>query len=39
MGHLTDAEPMPAMPFIGWLGLVIERYEPDHASTRDPFGP
>ena len=24
-------------PFIGWLGLVVERYEPDDAATRVPF--
>ncbi len=31
------AELMPTTPFIGWLGLVIERYEPDHTATRIPF--
>jgi uncharacterized protein (TIGR00369 family) len=28
---------MPETPFIGWLGLVIERYEPDDAAIRIPF--
>ncbi len=47
VGDLTDEEQrrrreaiaqlMPTTPFIGWLGLVVERYEPDHASTRIPF--
>ncbi len=24
-------------PFLSWLGLVVERYEPDHLATRLPF--
>lgn len=32
---------MPAMfaktPFLSWLGLVVERYEPDDVATRLPF--
>ncbi len=24
-------------PFVGWLGLVVERYEPDDVATRLPF--
>ena len=31
------AELMPKTPFIGWLGLVFERYEPDDVATRLPF--
>lgn len=44
---LTDEEQrarraaMPAMfartPFLSWLGLVVERYEPDDVATRLPF--
>lgn len=30
---------MPATPFIGWLGLVFERYEPDDVESRVPFRP
>ena len=28
---------MPRTPFIGWLGLVFERYEPDDVESRVPF--
>jgi hypothetical protein len=32
---------MPAIfaktPFLSWLGLVVERYEPDEVATRLPF--
>ena len=28
---------MPKTPFIGWLGMVFERYEPDDVATRLPF--
>lgn len=32
---------MPAVfaktPFLSWLGLVVERYEPDDVATRLPF--
>lgn len=28
---------MPKTPFIGWLGLVFERYDPDHVVARVPF--
>jgi uncharacterized protein (TIGR00369 family) len=31
------AEIMPKTPFIGWLGLVFETYEPDHVVLRLPF--
>ena len=31
------ADLMPRTPFIGWLGLVFERYEPDDVATRLPF--
>ena len=31
------AELMPKTPFIGWLGLQFERYEPDEATIRLPF--
>lgn len=30
-------EAMPKTPFIGWLGLVFERYEPDDVVLRLPF--
>jgi uncharacterized protein (TIGR00369 family) len=30
-------ELMPTTPFIGWLGLVFERYEPDDVTVRLPF--
>ncbi len=45
--HLTEAEQqhrraaMPGIfaetPFLAWLGLQIERYEPDDVATRLPF--
>ena len=28
---------MPTTPFLAGLGIVIERYEPDHATIRLPF--
>jgi uncharacterized protein (TIGR00369 family) len=31
------AELMPTTPFIGWLGMVFERYEPDDVTVRLPF--
>jgi uncharacterized protein (TIGR00369 family) len=31
------AEIFPKTPFIGWLGLVFETYEPDHVVMRLPF--
>jgi uncharacterized protein (TIGR00369 family) len=31
------AELMPTTPFMGWLGLVFERYEPDDVTLRLPF--
>jgi uncharacterized protein (TIGR00369 family) len=31
------AELMPKTPFIGWLGLVFDRYEPDDVTLRLPF--
>jgi uncharacterized protein (TIGR00369 family) len=46
-GHLSEAEQLerraaiPAIfaktPFLAWLGLKVERYEPDNVSTRLPF--
>jgi uncharacterized protein (TIGR00369 family) len=46
-GLLSEAEQlerraaMPAIfaktPFLSWLGLVVERYEPDDVATRLPF--
>ncbi len=46
-GGLTEAEQrkrrtaIPAVfaktPFLSWLGLVVERYEPDDVATRLPF--
>lgn len=31
------AELMPGTPFMSWLGLVFERYEPDDVTLRLPF--
>jgi uncharacterized protein (TIGR00369 family) len=31
------AELMPSTPFMGWLGIVFERYEPDATTVRLPF--
>ena len=31
------AKLMPTTPFIGWLGLVFDRYEPDDVTLRLPF--
>lgn len=28
---------MPATPFLGWLGIVFDRYEPDDVVVRLPF--
>jgi acyl-coenzyme A thioesterase PaaI-like protein len=28
---------MPKTPFMGWLGIVFERYEPDDVVTRLPL--
>ena len=28
---------MPKTPFIGWLGIVFDRYEPDDVTLRLPF--
>jgi uncharacterized protein (TIGR00369 family) len=28
---------MPKTPFIGWMGLVFERFEPDDVTMRLPF--
>jgi uncharacterized protein (TIGR00369 family) len=46
-GHLTEAEQqhrraaMPGIfaetPFLAWLGLRVERYEPEDVATRLPF--
>jgi uncharacterized protein (TIGR00369 family) len=33
------AELMPTTPFLGGLGIVFERYEPDEATIRLPFRP
>ena len=30
-------EVMPAAPFMRWMGLVFDRYEPDHVTVRLPF--
>src|SRR5690606_5725007 len=30
---------VPDNPFLGWLGLVFERYEPDDVRLRLPFRP
>ena len=47
VSRLTDAEQqqrrsaMPALfgqtPYLAWLGLEVERYEPDDVTTRLPF--
>ncbi len=31
------ADLMPTTPYIGWLGLVFDRYEPDDVLVRLPF--
>lgn len=31
------AELMPRTPFMGWLGIVFERYDPDDVALRLPF--
>lgn len=31
------ADLMPTTPFMGWMGLVFERYEPDEVTLRLPF--
>lgn len=31
------ADLMPTTPFLGWLGVVIDRYEPDDVVVRLPF--
>ena len=33
------ADLMPSTPFMGWLGLRFDRYEPDDVSVRIPFRP
>lgn len=30
---------MPTTPFLGWLGIVFDRYEPDDVVLRLPFRP
>lgn len=35
--RLAVKEAMPKAPFIAWLGLVFERYEPDDVLLRLPF--
>ena len=35
--RLAIRDLMPTTPFIGGLGLVIERYEPDDITVRIPF--
>ena len=35
--RLAIRDLMPTTPFIGWLGLVFERYEPDAVAARLPF--
>src|SRR5687768_16113660 len=31
------ADLMPTTPFISWVGMVIDRYEPDDVTLRVPF--
>ena len=31
------AEFMPKTPFLGWLGITFDRYEPDDVTLRLPF--
>ena len=31
------AEMMPKTPFIGWLGIMFDRYDPDDVVLRLPF--
>ncbi len=33
------SELMPTTPYLGGLGIVIERYQPDEATVRLPFRP
>lgn len=35
--RLAVADLMPTTPFMGWLGLRFERYEPDEVTVRVPF--
>ena len=35
--RLAMRDLMPATPFMGWLGLVFDRYEPDDVVLRLPF--
>ncbi len=33
------ADLMPKTPFMGWMGIVFDRYEPDDVTVRLPFRP
>ncbi|MFZ6003007.1 MAG: PaaI family thioesterase [Actinomycetota bacterium] len=33
------AQLMPTTPYLGWLGIEFERYEPDDVTLRLPFRP
>jgi uncharacterized protein (TIGR00369 family) len=35
--RLAVREVMPAAPFMGWMGLVFDKYEPDDVVVRLPF--
>jgi uncharacterized protein (TIGR00369 family) len=35
--RLAIAEMMPATPFLSWLGVTFDRYEPDDVVLRLPF--
>jgi uncharacterized protein (TIGR00369 family) len=35
--RLAIAEMMPATPFLSWLGVMFDRYEPDDVVLRLPF--
>jgi acyl-coenzyme A thioesterase PaaI-like protein len=30
-------ELMPSTPYMSWLGIVFDRYEPDNVTIRLPF--
>jgi len=35
--RLAVRDLMPAAPFMGWMGMVFDRYEPDDVLVRLPF--
>jgi uncharacterized protein (TIGR00369 family) len=35
--RLAIRDLMPTTPYIGWLGLAFEKYEPDDVTVRVPF--